>query len=152
MIELEIQRQLEDPQLPDDARLRSWAEHVLAGCGAVMVHLRIVDLAEGWALNRQWRGKDAATNVLSFPADMPPINGARVLGDVVLCAPVIAREAAEQGKPLEAHWAHLVTHGLLHLLGHDHIKAEQAAVMEAREVELLNALGYSNPYDANNGI
>lgn len=152
MIELEIQRELEDPQVPPDHRIKTWVEHALAGQGSVMVNLRIVDLAEGWALNRQWRGKDAATNVLSFPADIPVAGDVRVLGDVVLCAPVIAREAAEQAKVPEAHWAHLVTHGLLHLLGFDHIHAERANIMEAREIELLSGLGFPNPYESGNGI
>lgn len=152
MIELEIQRQLDDRQLPEDEQIESWVRHALAGQGSVMVNIRIVDLAEGWALNRQWRGKDSATNVLSFPADIPAADGVRVLGDVVLCAPVIAREAAEQGKSSAAHWAHLVIHGLLHLLGFDHIHAQQAQAMEARETELLAGLGFANPYESNDGI
>ena len=152
MIELEIQRELDDPMVPADLRIQAWVQHALAEQGAVMVNIRIVDQAEGWALNRQWRGKDSATNVLSFPAEHPELAGMRVLGDVVLCAPVIAREAAEQGKSLEAHWAHLVIHGLLHLIGFDHIDAVQADAMEAREVELLAALGFANPYEVNHAI
>ena len=146
MTELEVQRLVDDPHIPDDNCFRGWVDAALEGAGACMVNLRIVDLAEGWALNREWRGKDAATNVLSFPADMPELDGKRILGDVVLCAPVIEQEASEQGKSLEAHWAHLVTHGLLHLLGFDHIKGTQAAAMETREIEILERLGFSNPY------
>ncbi len=151
MIDLDIQRQLDAPDLPGDASFRSWAQHALSGSGPAMVNLRIVDEAEGWALNREWRGKDSATNVLSFPADHPDVDGVRVLGDVVLCAPVIAREAVEQGKLIEAHWAHLTIHGLLHLLGFDHINAQEAQTMEAREIELMAGLGFSNPYDAQDG-
>jgi probable rRNA maturation factor len=152
VIELEIQRQLDDHNAPSDEQIEAWVEQAVAGQGDVMVNIRIVDLAEGWALNRQWRGKDSATNVLSFPADMPRAGDTRVLGDVVLCAPVIEREAAEQGKSPEAHWAHLVIHGVLHLLGFDHIHAEHAQAMEAREIELMAGLGFSNPYESSHGI
>jgi probable rRNA maturation factor len=147
MIDLEIQRLVDDPGVPSDEQIAAWVNGVLADQGPIMVNLRIVDLAEGWALNKQWRGRDCATNVLSFPASAPQVEGQRVLGDVVLCAPVITREAAEQGKAVSDHWAHLVIHGLLHLLGFDHTQSEQAQVMEAREVELLSALGMPNPYE-----
>jgi len=152
MIELEVQRLVDDPQIPDDACFRGWVESVLGEQGPCAVNLRVVDLAEGWALNREWREKDSATNVLSFPADMPEVDGARILGDVVLCAPVIEQEASEQGKSLDAHWAHLVIHGLLHLLGFDHITGKQATAMETREIEFLGRLGFSNPYETNHGI
>ena len=145
-IDLDIQRVVDHPGIPGDDELRSWTEAALAGQGAVMVNVRIVDEAEGWALNKQWRQRDSATNVLSFPADAPPVNGVRVLGDVVLCAPVVQREAVEQGKEVAHHWAHLLIHGLLHLLGYDHIDGAKAEIMEAREVELLAALGISDPY------
>jgi probable rRNA maturation factor len=152
VIELEIQRQLADPGVPEDALIETWVKQAAAGEGKVMLNIRIVDLAEGWALNRQWRGKDSATNVLSFPAEMPATGDYRVLGDVVLCAPVIAREAAEQNKSPQAHWAHLVIHGVLHLLGFDHIDAEHAETMEAREIELMAGLDFSNPYESSHGI
>ncbi len=147
MMELEIQREIDDPAVPDDARIESWVRQALGDDTAVMLNLRIVDLAEGWALNRDWRGKDYPTNVLSFPAAVPPLEGLRVLGDVVLCAPVIVREAIEQGKSPEAHWAHLVIHGVLHLLGFDHTHGPEAERMEAREVALLSGLGFPNPYE-----
>ena len=147
MMELEIQREIDDPAVPDDARIESWVRQALGDDTAVMLNLRIVDLAEGWALNRDWRGKDYPTNVLSFPAAVPPLEGLRVLGDVVLCAPVIVREAIEQGKSPEAHWAHLVIHGVLHLLGFDNTHGPESERMEAREVALLSGLGFPNPYE-----
>lgn len=148
-MELEIQRELVDSALPSDDQIRDWVSQTLGEETSVVLNIRIVDLAEGWALNRQWRGKDAATNVLSFPADAPPIDGLRILGDVVLCAPVIAQEAAEQGKSPDAHWAHLVVHGVLHLLGFDHTQGARAERMEGREIEILAALGFPNPYESN---
>ncbi|HEY5791387.1 MAG TPA: rRNA maturation RNase YbeY [Gammaproteobacteria bacterium] len=132
---------------PAAARLRRWAEHVLQAEGARgELTLRVVEAAEGAELNATWRGKRGATNVLSFPLDAPPGAPQRWLGDVVLCAPVVEREAAEQGKPLAAHWAHMVVHGVLHLLGHDHLEAAQAARMESLEIALLGQLGYPDPY------
>jgi len=147
MAEIEVQRLIDAPGLPDDQLLGRWVEAVLSEEGPAAVNLRIVDEAEGWALNQHWRGKASATNVLSFPASMPGLDGLRILGDIVLCAPVIEREAGEQGKALEAHWAHLVVHGLLHLLGFDHTEGERAQVMEAREIRILADLGYDNPYE-----
>jgi len=146
-MELEIQREIDDPSVPDDRQIEAWARQALDGDTAVMLNIRVVDQAEGWALNRQWRGKDYATNVLSFPADVPAVDGVRVLGDVVLCAPVILREAVEQGKSPQAHWAHLVIHGVLHLLGFDHTDGAGAERMEARETALLAGLGFPNPYE-----
>ena len=112
--------------------------------------IRIVDMDEGRALNRHYRGKDYATNVLSFPAERPPglPKNAKfpLLGDLVICVAVVEREAAEQGKSLEAHWAHLVIHGCLHLLGYDHIEDEEAEEMEALERTLLAELGHPDPY------
>ena len=105
--------------------------------------MRFVDADEARRLNRDYRHRDYATNVLSFPYAREPV----VCGDLVLCAPVVAREAAEQGKPLEAHYAHLIVHGLLHLQGYDHeTSARQAAEMESRERRVLHALGYPDPY------
>lgn len=138
--------------VPTARRLTNWARLATGarGRGAEIV-VRIVGLAEGRRLNAAWRGKDYATNVLSFP---PVASGARhvarvwprPLGDIVLCAPVVAREAREQRKPLESHWAHLVIHGALHLLGYDHEREADALRMERRERRLLAACGWPDPY------
>lgn len=112
--------------------------------------MRIVGEDEGRELNRRFRGRDAPTNVLSFPAgdDLPvPAGRVRPLGDLVLCAPVVIREAREQGKPLEAHWAHLLVHGTLHLLGYDHDDEPAASDMERLEVTILADGGLPNPYE-----
>ena len=109
------------------------------------ITVRIVDEAEGRALNRDFRAKDYATNVLTFDYRREPV----VEADLVLCAPVVAREAREQRKTIEAHYAHLLVHGALHAQGWDHDRAANARAMEAREGELLQALGYADPYRAN---
>jgi probable rRNA maturation factor len=111
-----------------------------------MLTVRIVGRAEGARLNRRWRGKPGATNVLSFPGMELPGNGPDLLGDIVICAPVVDGEAQTQGKSRAAHWAHMVVHGVLHLLGYDHESQAQAAVMESLEVKLLARLGVDNPY------
>jgi probable rRNA maturation factor len=119
--------------------------------------IRVVGAAESRRLNRTWRAKDKPTNVLSFPAAplAPGTNGVpsrfpakefSELGDLAICAPVVAREAKEQSKPTQAHWAHMVVHGVLHLLGFDHENDRDATVMEAREVKILAQFGYDNPY------
>lgn len=127
--------------LPARAQLRVWARAALAGGGQVTI--RYVDADEGQALNRDYRGKDYATNVLSFVYEQGP----PTVGDLVVCAPVVAREAAEQGKPAEAHHAHLVVHGLLHLQGYDHETGEDdARTMEDKERQILAGLGYPDPY------
>jgi probable rRNA maturation factor len=133
--------------LPASGTLRAFAEAALAGRREdAELAIRIVDAEEGRALNRDYRDKDYATNVLSFPAELPPGVPLPVLGDLVLCAPVIAREAAEQGKPLKHHYAHMVVHGVLHLLGHDHMREAEAETMEAIEREVLAGLGIADPY------
>lgn len=150
-----VQRATASKGVPAPVTLKSWASaSYAAGIAAPgvdrsgrLVTIRIVNAAESRRLNRQWRGKDKPTNVLSFPAgEMPDEADERELGDLVICAPVVAREAREQGKPAKAHWAHMVTHGILHLLGFDHERPRDANVMEALEIRLLNRLGYANPY------
>jgi probable rRNA maturation factor len=126
--------------LPVRADFRRWARAALAGSGQVTI--RLVDADEGRALNRDYRGKDYATNVLSFPYETEPV----VMGDLVICPSVVAKEAAEQNKPLDAHYAHLTVHGILHLQGWDHDNDEEAQAMEDEEREILAALGYPDPY------
>lgn len=136
--------------VPAFDQLRGWAAELFRGealeaaWGALT--LRIVDEPEMTTLNGRYRGQPRPTNVLAFPAALPAEFELAVLGDVILCAPVIAREALEQGKPEAAHWAHMVVHGTLHLLGFDHEEADQARVMEALETAVLAQLGYPNPY------
>lgn len=147
MSRIDISYGLPRAGLPAAGTLRAYAEAALAGRrkdGELSV--RIVDADEGRALNRDYRDKDYATNVLSFPAELPPGVPLPILGDLVLCAPVIAREAEEQGKPLKHHYAHMLVHGVLHLLGHDHMDEAEAEAMEAIEREVLAGLGIPDPY------
>jgi probable rRNA maturation factor len=134
---------------PSAQQLRAWARHALGPAARGELTLRIVDEEESAALNSRYRGKRGPTNVLSFGADRPPgADGSELLplGDLVICAAVVQREAREQGKPAPAHWAHMVVHGVLHLQGYDHETSAEAATMEARERELLAALGFPDPY------
>ena len=149
MIDLDVQLASEAADLPGEADLRHWCELALRQRSADSeLTIRVVDEAEARELNHTWRHKDYATNVLSFPADIPDgILDIPLLGDLVICAPVVAREAAEQGKLLTAHWAHLVIHGCLHLLGYDHIEEAEAQEMETLERELLAELGHPDPYN-----
>jgi probable rRNA maturation factor len=133
--------------LPAPVSFRKWAAAAVAG--RILrgdLAIRVVDTKEACSLNRHYRGKDYATNVLSFPADLPPEMQVPLLGDLVICAPVVAKEAAEQGKSLAAHYAHLTIHGVLHLLGLDHEDEREAEAMELIERELLADLGYPDPY------
>jgi probable rRNA maturation factor len=129
--------------LPPAARLRRWVRAALPAAGNAALTLRVVGRAEGRALNRRYRGRDYATNVLSFPYATAP----RLAGDLVLCAPVIAAEARAQGKSFAAHLAHLVVHGTLHLQGQDHLRRADAERMEARERRILARLGFADPYE-----
>ncbi|HLS05866.1 MAG TPA: rRNA maturation RNase YbeY [Wenzhouxiangella sp.] len=126
--------------------LRRFAAAALAGLKAPELTIRIVDAAEGQQLNRRWRGGDGPTNVLSFEPGLPAGVETPLLGDIVICAPVVEREAQEQGKTVRQHCAHMIIHGILHLRGFDHISAEQAHEMEAEETRLLKTLGFDNPY------
>ena len=137
--------------LPSAVSFRRWAAAALAGrIREADLAIRLVGSKEGRALNRHYRGKDYATNVLSFPAELPeglpPGVRMPLLGDLVICAPVVAREAREQGKPLNAHYAHLTVHGALHLLGWDHEDSREAEAMEQLERDILAGLGVDDPY------
>lgn len=147
MIDLVVQNAANTAQLPSEKDFRLWVEAALADfAGDAAITIRLVDEAEGRELNRRFRDQDYATNVLSFPADVPDMIELPDLGDIVLCAPVVFREAGEQGKDADHHWAHLVIHAILHLRGHDHAGHEQAVKMESAEIGILKSLGISDPY------
>lgn len=138
------------PWAPSAKRMALWAA---AAAGVKGRHaelaIRLVGKRESRRLNAHWRGKDYATNVLSFPVEgLPPVIRPRPLGDLVICAPVVAAEALEQGKTQSAHWAHMVVHGVLHLLGHDHEQDAEAVRMERLERRILARLGFPDPYAA----
>ena len=147
MLELDLQLASE-AGAPSEAQFRQWCELALRQRSADSeMTIRLVDEPEARELNHTWRQKDYATNVLSFPADVPDeFLDIPLLGDLVICIAVVEREANEQSKALEAHWAHLVIHGCLHLLGYDHIEDEEAEEMEALERTLLAELGHPDPY------
>ena len=136
---------------PDPDSIRYWLQSALDGLikkegHAVEVCVRIVDEAESQALNWQYRGKNKSTNVLSFPSQLPDDFPERHLGDIVVCRPVVEREAQEQGKELRAHWAHMIIHGALHLLGYDHVEDDDAVIMENLETRILTNLLFPPPY------
>lgn len=152
-VELIVEIEGDFPDVPELAQLQTWAAAAVEQNGEWEVYLRVVDREESRQLNHDYRGKDKPTNVLSFPFELPPGMTAEMmgaenmpLGDLVICAPVVAEEAVEQGKSLTSHWAHLVIHGILHLQGYDHILDQEAEVMENREIGILAALGFSDPY------
>jgi probable rRNA maturation factor len=133
---------------PDTVAFRRWVRAALRGWGrpGAAVGIRIVGSAESRRLNRDYRKKDKPTNVLSFPFEAPPGTKTDVLGDLVLCATVVRREAREQRKALEAHWAHMAVHGILHLRGYDHEEQQDTAAMERQEIRILKSLGFDDPY------
>lgn len=146
-IVVDVQYATEQSALPQETQVSRWVETALDGLrNEVELTVRIVDEDEGRALNERWRGGSGATNVLSFPAGDASKVVPGLLGDIVICAPLVAAEAAAQGKPVEDHWAHLIIHGVLHLLGYDHVEDNEAQVMEALEIETLAGLGIRNPY------
>ena len=142
-LEVVLRYRTRRPWAPGPASLRRWARLAAGGRNGEL-GIRVVGTGESRALNARWRGRDRPTNVLSFPAS-PELAGSQI-GDIVVCAPLVAREAREQGKALAAHWAHMVVHGTLHLLGFDHERAQDARRMEGRERALLARIGVADPY------
>ena len=150
-LQVDIQSASSEP-VPDEEDIRRWIGAALAGLtqqDKTEISVRLVDTEEMTSLNETYRGKTGPTNVLTFPANLPRELALPLLGDIVICAPVVRAEAAEQGKSLSAHWAHMTIHGTLHLLGYDHIAEEQAATMETLESTILTGMDYSCPYRDN---
>ena len=147
-VELAVQVLCDSATVPGEKQLRAWVSAALQRRrGVHEITIRIVGEPESQAMNKKYRGQDRPTNVLSFPIDLPAGVDHPLLGDLLICAPLLEREAAAQGKESQAHWAHLVIHGVLHLLGHDHQQAGEAAEMEALETAILASIGYPDPYE-----
>ncbi len=148
MWDIEVQYAVEATGLPDARAIRRWLGAVLQGRRErAEVVVRITDREEITRLNREYRQRDKPTNVLSFPSQLPAELGLALLGDIVICAEVVVEEARAQGKSVQAHWAHMVVHGGLHLLGYDHMEEQEAQRMEGLERELLASLGFPDPYE-----
>lgn len=145
-INLDVQREVD--ALPKDDELLKWLKETLEfeQHGDTELTIRFVDEKESAELNEQYRHKNGSTNILSFPFDAPAEVELNLLGDLIICADVVKKEARQQKKEELAHWAHMVIHGTLHLLGYDHLTDEQASVMEAKEIKILSQLGYTDPY------
>ncbi len=146
--QIDVEVNSSSTKIPSVENIELWISAALQSdeLNQAEVSVYIVDEAESQELNAQYRSKDKPTNVLSFPADIPDEVGVPLLGDLVICAPVVEREAQEQGKTLEAHWAHMLVHGTLHLLGYDHVDDDEADVMEALETRLITQLNFPAPY------
>ena len=145
-IEVEIQKLTSITTVPPESKFRQWATAALRDLDEAELLIRIVDTQESRELNARFRNREQATNVLSFPADLPEEVDLPLLGDVIICAPLVEREAEQQGKVPLSHWAHLTIHGILHLLGYDHQTEDEAASMEALEISLLQSLDFPDPY------
>jgi probable rRNA maturation factor len=146
--QVDIQRTIELDSLPSDDNFQLWVDRALADYSQdAEVVIRIVDTEEMAELNSQYRSKQGPTNILSFPFELPDgIEGIDLLGDLVVCSAVLEQEAKQQNKALSAHWAHIIIHGVLHLLGYDHLTDDEAIEMESKEVVLLQELHIDNPY------
>jgi len=145
-VEIEVQNATSLTPVPSSQQFERWASAALRKHGDAEVLIRLVDRQESRRLNDQYRHENNATNVLSFPADLPEEVGLALLGDIIICAPIVVEEARDQHKTAEAHWAHLTIHGILHLLGHDHQAEEEASEMESLETRILQSLGFPDPY------
>lgn len=156
---VDLQVACEDDVLPTEADIRNWIDSAISGHNAAQLEsnqdvvssaqeitVRIVELSESQQLNHDYRGKDKPTNVLSFPFDAPPGIEIKLLGDLVVCAEVVKQEALQQHKNHMHHWAHMIVHGTLHLLGYDHVEDDEAEYMEALEIIILNKLAIDDPY------
>jgi len=147
-LQLELQIATSEPGIPSTGQMQGWLDTWFANLESATVVVKMVDMDEAAQLNEAYRHKQGPTNVLSFPFDPPEMIDSDHLGDLVICAPVVAKEALEQGKEAQAHWAHMLLHGTLHLFGYDHITESDAEEMEALEVAKLELLGIPNPYQA----
>ncbi|CAK4069102.1 MULTISPECIES: rRNA maturation RNase YbeY [Vibrio] len=147
-IELDLQFAVESNEgLPTEQDFQTWLDKTIIPFQQdAELTIRIVDEEESHQLNHEYRGKDKPTNVLSFPFEVPPGIEINLLGDLIICKQVVEREAQEQNKPLLAHWAHMVVHGSLHLLGYDHIEDDEAEEMESLETEIMQEMGFEDPY------
>lgn len=146
-VQLDVQIACENKTLPSIEQLQLWAEAALSTIeNDPELTIRLVEAKESQQLNHQYRQKNKPTNVLSFPFEVPEGIDINLLGDLIICADVVIQEAKDQNKKLDEHWAHLVIHGCLHLLGYDHIKEDEAIEMESIEIKLLSTLGIDNPY------
>jgi len=143
---VEVQVAVKGVPVPPLKSFQEWTEAVLNDRNEAQLGIRIVGREESAELNARYRSKSGPTNVLSFAADLPEEIPVHFLGDLVICAPLVAEEAAEQGKDVLAHWAHLVVHGILHLIGFDHVSTAQASEMESQEIAVLGSLGIPDPY------
>jgi len=145
--QIEIQAVFDSAGQPDRQQIQRWVDTALDGYEHdTEIVVRIVGVEESAELNEQYRHKSGPTNILSFPVDLPEGIELDLLGDLVICAPVVEKEALEQDKPLAHHWAHIIVHGVLHLLGYDHIDDDEAELMENKEIAILNKLHINNPY------
>lgn len=145
-VDLDVQREVD--ALPKDEDLLEWlkATLIFENHAATELTIRFVTEEEISDLNKQYRNKEGSTNILSFPFEIPDEVELNLLGDLVICADVVKKEAKQQNKEEISHWAHMVVHGTLHLLGYDHLTDEQANVMETKEIKILSQLGYTDPY------
>lgn len=147
MVSVEVQYAETGMDAPSEARFQQWSAIIPVECDSPQeASIRVVKEDEIAGLNSRFRQKDGATNVLAFPAEIPAGVELNFIGDIVICAPIVIKQAQDQGKSVESHWAHMTLHGILHLQGYDHIESLDAEIMESLEVQLMAKLGYANPY------